>query len=448
MPHRCSKQPMNACALAIACLAFGCSSPRSQEARSTEFTHLPPAGESSPDILLAIAEKVKNARPGQKVVLFAHSGVWWVQPLANEPFTPVQRNSNWKTSAHRLSAPDVVHFRDRLDNYETAWIAPTASREADYTDLGPGSYRFHLMAKNPNGKWSAGETTLAFRVDPLFWQSWWFRAALVLAFAGAIAAYFRLRMQRLAQRLDVRFEERLAERTRIAQELYDTLLQGFMSASMQVHIVNDSLPADSQARATLTRALRLMQQVIDEGRNTVRGLRSTSTALLDLETALTQIEQESTANGRTGDRAQFQVVVEGRRRALHPILRDEVYRIGREALLNAFRHSSARKIEVELQYSPNQLRLLVRDDGCGIEPQVLELGREGHWGLIGMRERAEQIGARLHVYSRPAGGTEVDLAVPGQVAFRNYSASGLEWFKRHLSNGIRHEAANAKRNGK
>lgn len=348
-----------------------------------------------------------------------------------------------------LSAPDLVRFRYRLDGYDTRWSEPTAQREAGYTNLPPRTYRFRIVASNPDGDWNGRETTLAFEVDPLFWQTWWFRIAVALAAIGAIAACFRLRMRRLTRRLKLRFEERLAERTRIAQELHDTLLQGFMSASMQVHVANDSLPAESQTRATLTRALQLMRQVIDEGRNTVRGLRSTTTALLDLETALAQIEEEGALAGSSGDRTGFRVVVEGRRRALHPMLRDEVYRIGREALLNAFRHSQAKNIEVTVQYFPNQLRILVRDDGRGIEPQILESGREGHWGLIGMRERAEQISARLHVYSRPAGGTEVDLAVPGRVAFRNYSVSTFRWFgKRHWSDVDRRESTMAKRNGK
>jgi len=348
-----------------------------------------------------------------------------------------------------LSAPELVRFRYRLDGYDTGWSEPTAQREAVYTNLAPGPYRFHLMASNPDGGWNGPETTFAFEVDPLFWQTLWFRSAVALALIGAIAALFRLRMRRLALRLNLRFEERLAERTRIAQELHDTLLQGFMSASMQVHVANDSLPADAPARAILSRALQLMRQVIDEGRNTVRGLRSGSTSLLDLETALAQIEQESAQNGRTGDHPGFRVVVQGQRKAIHPLIRDEIYRIGREALLNALRHARAKNIEVAVHYSSNQFRLVVHDDGCGIEPHILETGREGHWGLVGMRERAEQIGGRLHVYSRPAGGTEVDLAVPGQVAFHNDSANGFRWFGKRLSpTGSRHESTQAKRNGK
>jgi signal transduction histidine kinase len=235
-------------------------------------------------------------------------------------------------------------------------------------------------------------------------------------------------MRQLTSRLHLRFGERLAERTRIAQELHDTLLQGFLSASMQVHVATDSLPADSPAKPTLTRALQLMRQVIEEGRNAVRGLRSSDSLSLDLEVAFSRVQQEVVPHGSTQEIIGFRVIVEGQQKPLHPLLRDDVYRIGREALINAFRHARARNIEVELKYSPSQLRILVRDDGCGIDPHILKSGRDGHWGLSGMRERAEQIGARLRVYTSVAMGTEVELSVPGHVAFQGHARHGLRWF--------------------
>ncbi|MGH9841577.1 MAG: sensor histidine kinase, partial [Blastocatellia bacterium] len=223
------------------------------------------------------------------------------------------------------------------------------------------------------------------------------------------------------------FEERLAERTRIAQELHDTLLQGFISASMQLHVAVDHLPADLPAKQRIGRVLQLMGQVIEEGRNAVRGLRSSNSDSLDLEQAFSRIRQELAIQ----EQIDFRVIVEGRPRALHPILRDEVYRIGREALVNAFRHARAKSIEVELEYAVNHLRILVRDDGCGIDPQVLRSGLDGHWGLSGMRERAEGIGARLNLRSRAAAGTEVELSVPSQVAFQTQSSKRpLRWLAR------------------
>jgi signal transduction histidine kinase len=210
------------------------------------------------------------------------------------------------------------------------------------------------------------------------------------------------------------------------------LLQGVLSASMQLHVAVERLPDDSSAKPPLGRVLQLMGQVIEEGRNAVRGLRSSNSDSLDLEQAFSRIRQELAVQNEMGEQIGFRVIVEGRPKLLHPIIRDEVYRIGREALVNAFRHSRAKNIEVEVEYVAKRLRILVRDDGCGIAPQVLESGREGHWGLPGMRERAERIGARLKLRSRVASGTEVELSVPSYVAFQSQPAQRwpLKWLAR------------------
>jgi signal transduction histidine kinase len=162
-----------------------------------------------------------------------------------------------------------------------------------------------------------------------------------------------------------------------------------------------------------------MGQVIEEGRNAVRGLRSSRTASLDLEQSFALVPQEIANTGGAGPAPEYRVVVIGEKRPLRPLMRDEVYRIGREALTNAFRHSRARKIEIELKYLAFHLRVLVRDDGRGMDAEIVQSGREGHWGLPGMRERAERIGAQLHVRSRVDAGTEVELTVPGYIAFED-----------------------------
>ncbi len=230
---------------------------------------------------------------------------------------------------------------------------------------------------------------VAFVVEPAFWQTSWFRLLVVATCGGLVFAAYRLRTRQLTRQLNVRFEERLAERTRIAQELHDTLLQGVLSASMQLHSAVDDLPADTPNRQELERVLRLMSRVSDEGRVAVRGLRTESGD--DLEQAFCLVRQEyASRNG-----ADFEVTVEGRVRTIHPLIRDEVYRIGREALVNAFRHARATRIEVELEYGSRHLRMLIRDDGCGVDPKILHAGRDGHWGLPGMRERARRIGGQL-----------------------------------------------------
>jgi signal transduction histidine kinase len=237
------------------------------------------------------------------------------------------------------------------------------------------------------------------------------RASAVAACGGFAFAVYRVRTRQLTRQLNVRFEERLAERTRIAQELHDTLLQGVLSVSMQLHSAVDDLPGETPNRQEFERVLHLMSRVSDEGRVAVRGLRTESAD--DLEQAFCLVQQEYAA--RTS--ADFEVTVEGRVRSLHPLIRDEVYRIGREALVNAFRHARAKKIEVELEYSPRHLRLLIRDDGCGVDENILRGGRDGHWGLPGMRERARRIGGQLTLSSRTASGTEVALVLPASVAF-------------------------------
>lgn len=318
-----------------------------------------------------------------------------------------------------LSVPERVQFRYTLDGFDHGWSEPIALREAAYTNLGPGFYRFRVIASNPDGVWNSSEAVLGFHVEPAYWQTWWFFVCATLAFLLAILAVYRLRLHQLTRQLSLRFEERIAERTRIAQELHDTLLQGFLSASMQLHVAVDTLPDDLPARPAFSRIIQLMTRVIDEGRNAVRGLRLSTDS--SLEQAFSRFQQEIDVE----DQAAFRVIVEGLPRSIHPVLRDEIYRIGREALINAFRHAKAKSIEVEIEYEPKRLRVLVRDDGRGIDPDVVKSGRAGHWGLRGMRERAERIGAQFHVYSSANGGTEVELSVPGHLAFQRQPSLGL-----------------------
>lgn len=328
-----------------------------------------------------------------------------------------------------LSVPSRVRFMYRLDGFDQRWTEPTSSREAIYTNLEPGHYLFRVIASNSDGVWNSAEATLPFEIEATLWQTWWFRLSIVLSIALAILAFFKLRMLKLASQLKLRFEERLAERTRIAQELHDTLLQGVISASMQLHVVVDQMPTDSAAKPTLNRVLRLMGRVTEEGRNAVGGLRARQTHTLDLAEAFSEIQHEFA----TQQEVSFHVMVEGQPRPIHPIIRYDIYSIGREALTNAFRHAQAKNIEVELEYAPYGLRVLLRDNGIGFDSKILRFGRHGHWGLSGMRERAKRIGARLRLFSRPAAGTEIELIVPAQIAFvPSPSKRASKWFSRFL----------------
>jgi len=344
-----------------------------------------------------------------------------MQALARIP-GPLQRIA-FNYTGLSLAVPERIRFRYRLEGFDRDWSDPTAARQAIYTNLGPGLYRFLLTASNSDGLWGGPEAAVSFRIEPAFWQAWWFQISCLLSLALITWTFHRLRVRQVSRQMQARLEERLEERETIARNLHDTLLQGFISASIQLDVANDRLPADSPAKPLVERSLELMRQVSEEGRNAIRSLRSSRGESRDLEHALSQVGEEFAAEKQVD----FRVIAQGLPRSLHPVIWDEAYRIGREAVINAFRHSYAGKIEVEVEYTPRSLRILVSDNGRGIDADVAQTGREGHWGLSGMRERAEKIGARLGVLSRIGTGTEVELSIPGNVAFE--SASSYRWPK-------------------
>ena len=218
--------------------------------------------------------------------------------------------------------------------------------------------------------------------------------------------------KQLSRERNLRLEERSRERARIARELHDTVLQGFLGASMVLHDAVDHMPADSPSKSSLGRALELMYRVIDEGRTALQGLRSSPADFTSLEHALTDLGDEFPL----GEGARFRIFVVGKPKTLKRTIQEQIYLIAREALVNALRHSEATSIEAEVEYLPDKLRVVVRDNGSGIDPEVLQSGRDSHWGLLGMRERAKDIGARLRIWSRRGAGTEVEVSVAGDIA--------------------------------
>jgi len=253
--------------------------------------------------------------------------------------------------------------------------------------------------------------------------------AIVAAVAFLITAWVITamvsRVRKLTEvQLSLRFEERLAERARIARELHDTLLQSFQALMLHFQTVNDLLPP-GKAKEALEKVLDRADQAIIEGREAIQNLRSSTTVTNELAQAVAALGEElgGARNGGSG-LATLSVSVEGAPRELHPIVRDDIYRIAREAVGNAFRHAQASKIEAEITYGDRHLRLRIRDDGKGIDPKLLDAGRDGHWGLPGMRERAQQIGAQLEMWSEGRVGTEVELRIPGSVAYATLPGRG------------------------
>ncbi len=336
-------------------------------------------------------------------------------PLGTEPAARYPSNRQrvvFNFIGLSLAVPGRVRYRYLLDGYDSDWSQPTESREAAYTNLPPARYTFRVMASNSDGLWNGVPASVALEVEPQLSETWWFRVIAVCLTAALIFAGFRYRLARSHAAMNLRFEERLAERSRIARELHDTLLQSFQGLMLRLQVVDDLLPP-GKAKEQLEQSLERADQAIAEGRSAVYDLRSPATTKNDLAEALRALGEELA----TQDSTAFHLVVEGPRRDLHPIIRDELYRITREALRNAFKHAAAQHIEAEMIYGERAFRLRIRDDGQGIPPEMLEAGRPGHYGLSGMRERARQIGAKLEIWSGAKAGTEIELSIAGSVAY-------------------------------
>jgi ligand-binding sensor domain-containing protein/signal transduction histidine kinase len=330
------------------------------------------------------------------------------------------------------SNPGTNRYRYMLEPLEHDWNeVGSDQRLATYTTLPAGKYTFRVQGATSSGVWSEPGASLRIEVLPPLWGTWWFRSACaVLLFLSMYAAY-SYRLRQIAREFELRTEERVSERTRIARDLHDTLLQSFHGLLLRFQAAHNLLPGRAEdARHVLDTALADAAQAITEARDAVQGLRSSTVVTNDLANAIESLGQELSSQQRSENReaSAFSVEVEGAAQDLHPILRDEIYRIAGEALRNAFRHAQARRIEVEITYASRKLRLRVRDDGIGIDASVLNEGRVGHWGIGGMRERARSTGGQLEVWSEHGAGTEVELTIPGSVAYGTHPGRRFRLF--------------------
>jgi signal transduction histidine kinase/ligand-binding sensor domain-containing protein len=319
-----------------------------------------------------------------------------------------------------LSSPERVHMQYRLEGIDSEWLDVKADGTAVYTTIPHGSYLFHLRASNGDGFWDRQGIVYRITQAPFFYETAAFRILMIAAGCILLASAYRFRLRQESARIKVRLEERMAERERIARELHDTLLQSFQGSLFQVQAARNLFSRrPDDAVQTLDEAIRSAESAIAEGRDAILDLRSGSAAPSDLARLLAAAGQElSGVAVSNGGSPAFRVTVEGPPRAIETVLQDEVYRIGREILRNAFHHARAKKIEVEIRYDAEEFRIRFRDDGIGIDPKVLNEGaRAGHWGLPGVRERAKLAGAQLDYWSEVGAGTEVQLTVPASVAY-------------------------------
>ncbi len=317
-------------------------------------------------------------------------------------------------TATELSFPERVQFRYRLEGTDPTWHEVGTRRRAYYTDLRPGSYTFRVSANNGDGKWVETGATWSFRVLPAWYQTLWFRALAVLligSLGGLLVALVQRRRHAHAQtEMKRQYEITLAERARVAEDLHDTLLQGFAGVNLQLIAAEMALPSQPEvAAATLVRVQRLTEESLREARERVWEMRDASLASDDLATAL-----ETIARDRTVTRPmEVEVTTTGTARRLPPAVEDAAFRIGREAIVNVVRHADASRMEICLDFRPNRFYLEVRDNGQGVSPnQVAEARRRGHFGLSGIQNRASLMGGHCDVLPRPGGGTVVTLELP------------------------------------
>jgi len=315
-------------------------------------------------------------------------------------------------TAASLAIPERVRFRYKLEGLDTSWQDADHRREASYTNLGPGSYRFHVTASNEDGVWNETGASFDFSIVPAFYQTRWFVVVCGLAAVASLWSLYRLRLRNVTRQIRVRLTERLAERERIARELHDTLLQGVQGMILRFQAVAGEIPKDGPLHEQMENALQRADELMVEGRDSVMELRASLTTT-DLAAAFTAVGKELSEHCTSS----FTVLIDGAPRELQIIVRDEIYRIGREALTNASRHAEAKNIEVEIAYEKSVLRLSFRDDGIGIDPRYIEGGRPGHWGLTGMYERIRRIQGHMEIWSRRGSGTEIRISVPAPVAY-------------------------------
>jgi signal transduction histidine kinase/ligand-binding sensor domain-containing protein len=342
------------------------------------------------------------------------------------------RNLAISYTALSLAAPEKVRFRYKLEGQDPDWREVVNERKVQYSNLPPSTYRFRVTASNNNGVWNEQGASLDFSIAPAYWQTTWFRALCVAAVLALFSILYWLRLRQLAHEFDMKLEARVDERTRVARELHDTLLQSFNALLLRFRTVHALLSkSPDEARQVLESALDQTRQALTEGRQAVQGLRHSEVETQEFTEAVRTLAEELASDPALASGAEVRLNIDGTPRPLRPYIRDEIYRIASEALRNALRHAGAVRIEVQLAYGKRRFELRVRDDGKGIDPRFLcDAGLPGHFGLRGMRERAQTIGGEFKLWSAPASGTELALSVPAALAYGTAEKTGRSWLAR------------------
>jgi signal transduction histidine kinase/ligand-binding sensor domain-containing protein len=364
----------------------------------------------------------RDRNPPRMVIRSVEAGGDRRAGLQRVSFAPDTRSVRFDYTALGALKPERLRFRYRLQGVDDHWVEADARREAYYTNLGPGQYRFEVTAANEGGVWAEAPAVLELEIPPTFLQSGLFKLLCAMAVLAVLTLAYRLRVRQLTarerDRLEERIQERMEERGRIARELHDTLLQGTQGLILEVAAATKLVPVNAPAHQLLDRALDRADEVMAEGRDRIQDLRASE----DLNTELAQALAETAGQLATNHVPGCVVTLDGSPRPLNQRVRVESYRITREAIVNAIRHAQATTIEIQVIYGNESLQVRVRDDGIGLDAAVAgQREKEGHYGVRGMHERAQKLGATLEIWSRPGSGTEVALTIGAAAA---YSDSG------------------------
>ena len=358
------------------------------------------------------AHIVRNPMPPPITIRSIVADDKYYSPLTNAALPALTKNLRLDYTALSLSVPERVRFRYKLENWDRDWQEAGTRRQAFYTNLSPGNYVFLVAASNNDGVWNQEAATFRFSVAPAWYQTAWFRLLCLALFLFLAWLAYQYRVRQLSRAMSARFDERLAERTQLAREFHDTFLQTIQGSKM---VADDALdgPGDpTRLRRAIEQISTWLTQATEEGRAALNSLRTSTTERNDLTDAL----RRATQNGLLPTSMAVDFTVIGEAKEMHPIVRDEVYRIGYEAIRNSFMHSHGKRLEVRLKYAQD-LSVSIKDDGAGIDPTILANGKHGHFGLQGMRERAERIGGKFTLTSSATHGTEISVVIPGDIVF-------------------------------
>jgi ligand-binding sensor domain-containing protein/signal transduction histidine kinase len=318
--------------------------------------------------------------------------------------------------------PSRIHFRYRLEGWDKNWIESDTLRDADYSGIPPGHYTFRVANSDGYGQWSSVQGVLPVVVTPYFYQTGWFLFLVALLVIISIWQLHEIRVTQVSAGINGRMQERLQERTRIARELHDTLLQGMLGISMEMYAASQQSYAPGAVSSVLGHASQRLREIAEQSRKAVDNLRSPTIVPDPLESMLANAVRDMNLPGGR----QVQINSVGTRLNLCPLVQSEIEQIAREAISNAVQHSAASMIRLDIMYLPAHFFLSVSDNGCGIKEETQNIGRHGHWGIAGMRERAESIGGRLRILPHVPSGTVVELYLRATVAYAEKAPK--RWF--------------------